>query len=630
MKKYFQTFWAVLLICAMALTLFGCGGDEAENKNVVNAEFKEHLVAEKVGTVDRDDFTTCDGGLYYKEDDKYGIISYEGLHDTGAVYATCYELKNYFAVSKTKPTDLSDVDSVNVFGVIDSKGKTIVPFAFADFYVINERYIQAYLATKRTYTEDDNVVATYTDYSTNEKAMYNGKWVVIDIVTGKTVPGATGTTNKLVSAYGNYISYLSDDNSTYIKVDNNGKTLPEGAKLFDDGSYSVEGKVGDVYAPNGKKLFSFDLTGFVPYSLASSEYYIASKYADGQSKYALMDKKGLIVSAEFNDSITYYNGIIESNGAIYNIEGKKIIDGTYGSVDYDNIIGQNWLLHKDGNYTMIDNEGKVYFTGKDNDEQNVWTSYFTASKKKDDETYFYSFKDNDYTLKGTSFAPWIVKTESANYHYDLVDTMTGKKLLEGYKNYKHIAYSPLVYYVYAIYEGGAEVYLIVSGAQLTDVSAKKDNLLDDLITAFEKEGIKVSIDKETGEIALDSSVLFGGDSSVLTADGKAFLNKFIKVYTNIAFSDKYDGFISKTIVEGHTAPVQGSTYASGLQLSVDRAENVRKYCLSKDTGVDISKIAKTLESIGYSNSKPVYGKDGKVDMAASRRVSFRFLVAVEF
>ena len=84
------------------------------------------------------------------------------------------------------------------------------------------------------------------------------------------------------------------------------------------------------------------------------------------------------------------------------------------------------------------------------------------------------------------------------------------------------------------------------------------------------------------------------------------------------------------MVEGHTAPIEGCTYASGLQLSEERALNVKNYCLSSDTGVDVSKISDALEAVGYSNSKPVYDANGKVDLAASRRVSFRFLVNVEF
>ena len=150
--------------------------------------------------------------------------------------------------------------------------------------------------------------------------------------------------------------------------------------------------------------------------------------------------------------------------------------------------------------------------------------------------------------------------------------------------------------------------------------------LADLAVAFEETGIIVTVDTKSGELAMDSSVLFGGDSAELTREGKAFLNKFVKVYSDIIFSEEYDGFISKTIVEGHTAPVTGSTYESGLPLSEKRAKNVMKYCVSKEIGVDTAKLKSTLEAIGCSNSEPVYDKNGNVDMAASRRVSFKFVV----
>lgn len=133
----------------------------------------------------------------------------------------------------------------------------------------------------------------------------------------------------------------------------------------------------------------------------------------------------------------------------------------------------------------------------------------------------------------------------------------------------------------------------------------------------------------TGEIAMDATVLFGGDSAELTSEGREFLNKFLKAYTSIIYNEKYDGFIAKTMVEGHIAPVSGTTYEGGMPLSEKRAENVKNYCLSGETGVDTSKLAPTLETVGYSQSRPVYDADGNVDIEASRRVSFRFIVNID-
>lgn len=161
---------------------------------------------------------------------------------------------------------------------------------------------------------------------------------------------------------------------------------------------------------------------------------------------------------------------------------------------------------------------------------------------------------------------------------------------------------------------------------LKKIAEKKADLFDDLQKEFETRGINVSINRATGEISMDASVLFGGDSAEITTEGKSLLDKFLAAYSAIIYNEKYDGFISKTMIEGHTALLEGSTYESGLPLSQERADNVRLYCLSGESDVDITKLGSTLESVGCSNSRPIYNSDGTVNKEASRRVSFRFIV----
>ena len=188
-----------------------------------------------------------------------------------------------------------------------------------------------------------------------------------------------------------------------------------------------------------------------------------------------------------------------------------------------------------------------------------------------------------------------------------------------------------------------ETYVIqdnVQGAELNDIPQneleniveKKENMMNALIKAFKGAGIKVTMDKVSGELTLDSAVLFGGDSAVLSEEGKTFLSKFIKAYASVICSDEYEGFVSKVLVEGHTAPVAGSTYESGLPLSEERAKTVKKYCLSKKAGLgekESDTLAKIMEDVGLSNSEPVKDDQGNVDMAASRRVAFRFFINVD-
>ena len=169
----------------------------------------------------------------------------------------------------------------------------------------------------------------------------------------------------------------------------------------------------------------------------------------------------------------------------------------------------------------------------------------------------------------------------------------------------------------------------LSEDKLKEIVEKKDNLMDELAKAFESAGIKVTVDPDNGEIRMDSSVLFGGDSAELSVEGKELLNKFIKAYTSIVFSDKYRDFVQKTIIEGHTAPLANSTYESGLPLSVERANVVKDYCLSSETNVDTKGLSSSLEAKGMSNEKPIMDADGNVDLNASRRVSFRFIINIQ-
>ena len=168
-------------------------------------------------------------------------------------------------------------------------------------------------------------------------------------------------------------------------------------------------------------------------------------------------------------------------------------------------------------------------------------------------------------------------------------------------------------------------------AQLKKLFEKAEDLTADLEKAFSDAGISVTVNRETGEMAMDSSVLFGGDSAVLTDAGKALLKKFMSAYPAIVYGDKYKDFVTGTMVEGNIAPIDGSTYESGLPLSEERASVVKEFCLSAECGTDakyIEKLKTDLVTLGKSNTDPIYDDEGNVDLDASRRVSFRFLINI--
>ena len=171
----------------------------------------------------------------------------------------------------------------------------------------------------------------------------------------------------------------------------------------------------------------------------------------------------------------------------------------------------------------------------------------------------------------------------------------------------------------------------LSENELEQIAQLKNDLISDLLAKFQEAGIECTYNEASGEFAIDSAILFGGDSAELSAEGKAFLDDFIGAYMEVIMDEKYDGFISTTVVEGHTAPLSGSTYESGLPLSIERAETVRNYCLTSETldDTELALLSLMLEAEGLSNSRPVLDANGNVDINASRRVSFKFNINLD-
>lgn len=160
--------------------------------------------------------------------------------------------------------------------------------------------------------------------------------------------------------------------------------------------------------------------------------------------------------------------------------------------------------------------------------------------------------------------------------------------------------------------------------------AKRKSLLEALEKAFREAGLPVSVDRETGVIALDSAVLFPTDVSELSGEGRGFLRQFLGIYASVVFSDEYDGFVSKILIEGHTDDT--GSYEYNLDLSQKRADAVLAFSSSAESGLSagqLSAFKAIARAEGRSFDVPVLGADGTIDRDASRRVSFRFSINVK-
>lgn len=151
-------------------------------------------------------------------------------------------------------------------------------------------------------------------------------------------------------------------------------------------------------------------------------------------------------------------------------------------------------------------------------------------------------------------------------------------------------------------------------------------IIADLAEAMQKAGIRATVDKQTGSITLDASVLFDVGQYTLKESGMRVLDEFFPVYLEVLMDSRNADSISEIIIEGHTDT--DGTYMSNLKLSQERALSVMQYILSDSyrgiTGGMKNRLRRIATANGRSFSALVYDASGVEDKTASRRVEFKF------
>ena len=151
----------------------------------------------------------------------------------------------------------------------------------------------------------------------------------------------------------------------------------------------------------------------------------------------------------------------------------------------------------------------------------------------------------------------------------------------------------------------------------------RTTMIQDLSDSLSSANLKAAVDPGTGDIKLDSSVLFETGSAGIRPEGRELLDRFIPVYLDVLLRDEYADYLGEIIIEGHTDT--DGTYESNLKLSQNRALQVALYCLNMPslTPAQRTKLQQILTATGRSESDPVI-INGVEDKEASRRVEFKF------
>ena len=159
----------------------------------------------------------------------------------------------------------------------------------------------------------------------------------------------------------------------------------------------------------------------------------------------------------------------------------------------------------------------------------------------------------------------------------------------------------------------------LSEEELGKIVEDQEEVVSSLHAEFNVPELSALVDENSGTVRFDSSLLFAVDSADISEEGLAQLDSFLEAYIPIMQKHAESGTVAKIEIDGHTDT--NGDHAYNQELSERRAKAVADYVTAA-----YPEIAPYIVSKGYSYDKPIFADDGSVDMDASRRVEFRFIM----
>ncbi|MBQ7519109.1 MAG: OmpA family protein, partial [Clostridia bacterium] len=149
--------------------------------------------------------------------------------------------------------------------------------------------------------------------------------------------------------------------------------------------------------------------------------------------------------------------------------------------------------------------------------------------------------------------------------------------------------------------------------QIADLLGVRTRIVEELSSALARARISATVDKTTGDIVLESTLMFEFGKSEISDAGKSQLDRLIPVYLGVLMSPEYKDYVAEIIIEGHTDST--GTYAGNLKLSQERALAVANYCqqMGSLTRAQKEALRQIVTAQGRANANPVLRADGTED-----------------
>ena len=160
--------------------------------------------------------------------------------------------------------------------------------------------------------------------------------------------------------------------------------------------------------------------------------------------------------------------------------------------------------------------------------------------------------------------------------------------------------------------------------QISDLLGVRTRIVEDLKNALAGANISAAVDPNTGDIVLESTLMFEFGKSDISAEGKGQLSRLMPVYLGVLLDDQYRDYVAEIIIEGHTDST--GSYGANLKLSQERALNVANYCqeMSTLTSRQKQQLRQIVTAQGRADADLIYDAFGQEDQELSRRVEIKF------
>ena len=462
-----------------------------------------------------------ESGVYYRTDSgNYGVMTFDGAYDTGAVFAEVVTADGYFIETKETSALTPTPESMNRYGLVDAKGRQLIPEEYASIRVLSDQYASAI----RVLNETDDEYEAILYYADNMisfayqagSMIFAGEWEIFDLSSGKRVRGASGTNMTTTQYAARDLLVFTDDDGERVRMNAKGRELPALARPLTNGCYVMPGEEdAGVFRMDGTEIFRFDPSMYLMYSFEETDIYYAGLRTGYGIKYVILDENGEEASAYFDaEPQAIIDGVcVFADGELLDYKGNPIVPGEFDEIWVDTDLNRGVILREGNTYSFVriwleegepepeeEDYGYGYYDydyDEDYDDEEdeaaeeeaapeetepvmvpkgevILTVDATAEIAVEPEDFYvtqdsskgpllYRFDTGEYSILDFSVrANWLARVAGAGDGNDLLDYLTGETVLEGYRYYTSTLKAPHTLILLAEAEDHADIYQIVT------------------------------------------------------------------------------------------------------------------------------------------------------------------------